>query len=114
MPLAVLTAQGLLTYSKRVGIDFIDRYPNKRICREPGDDWVYMPVEPTKVGFAEASAYAYPPYGSDTHKERYVDIVKYAECLMNALNKAELLLNMILANTPKGILPQHRLQTTFD
>jgi hypothetical protein len=114
MPLAVLAAQGLLTWSKRVGIDFIDRYPNMRIFRDPGDDWVYMLVEPTKVGFAEAGAYAYPPYGSDSHKERYVDIVKYAECLMNTLIKAEVLLKLILSETPKDILPQQRLQTKSD
>lgn len=109
IPLAVLAAQGLLSYSKRVGIDFVDRYPNTNPLRPLGDNWRYVLVQPTKVGFAEASAFAYPPYGSDAHDKRYIDIIKYAECLMQSLNIAEVLLKMILFEIPQDILPQQRL-----
>jgi len=104
MPLAMFAAQKMVTWSERVGLDFYDRRKNMRIF-DP-NPWVYVLLEPTKVGFAEIGAYAYPPDGSDSHEERYVDIVKYAECLMTTFARAEMLLKLILSEVPKENLPE--------
>lgn len=115
IPNAVLAAQMLYTFAERVGIDFFDRYNNTSIYQLPGEESIYKHVQPTKVGFTEASAYAYPPYGSDPAEERCVDIIKYAECLMNTLNKAATLVEVVLIEIPDYIpLPQERLQDHFD
>jgi hypothetical protein len=109
IPISVHGAQKLLAYSKGVGLDFVDLHESTSIYADPGE-LETRPLGSTKVGYLEAGAYAYPPYGSDAAKWRSVDVVKYAECLMNSLHRAEAVLKAVLLEAPGDILPERRIE----
>ena len=100
IPLAVISAHGLLAYLNAVAIEFIDGYENTSIYADPEEAIRY--IAETKVGLAAVAHYT-KPNNIGKRISRNLHIIEYVELLMNSLWQSITVIKIICDAVPKDI-----------